>query len=193
MQAEQLASLYIVIPPSDIKRLRPLIRILLNQFLTRLTAEMDFEGGRSVKHYKHRLLLMLDEFTSVGKLEIFEGSLAYMAGYGLKAFIIVQDLTQLQKCYGKEESITSNCHIRIAFAPNKIETARVLSDMSGKTTLIQRKRSQSRQPGQLSGNVSDSIAEVARPLMTADECMSKSEEHTSELQSLMRNSYAVFC
>src|SRR3546814_2449655 len=44
--------------------------------------------------------------------------------------------------------------------------------MSGKTTLIQRKRSQSRQPGQLSGNVSDSIAEVARPLMTADECMS---------------------
>src|SRR3546814_16469423 len=89
-----------------------------------------------------------------------------MAGYGLKAFIIVQDLTQLQKAYGKEESITSNCHIRIAFAPNKIETARMLSDMSGKTTLIQRKRSQSRQPGQLSGNVSDSIAEVARPLMT---------------------------
>src|SRR3546814_6719151 len=63
MQADQPASLYIVIPPSDIKRLRPLIRILLNQFLTRLTAEMDFEGGRSVKHYKHRLLLMLDEFT----------------------------------------------------------------------------------------------------------------------------------
>src|SRR3546814_5201393 len=94
-----------------------------------------------------------------------------MAGYGLKAFIIVQDLTQLQKAYGKEESITSNCHIRIAFAPNKIETARMLSDMSGKTTLIQRKRSQSRQPGQLS----------------------RSEEHTSELQSLMRISYAVFC
>src|SRR3546814_10547568 len=74
MQADQPASLYIVIPPSDIKRLRPLIRIPLNQFLTRLTAEMDFEGGRSVKHYKHRLLLMLDEFTSVGKLEIFEDS-----------------------------------------------------------------------------------------------------------------------
>src|SRR3546814_3291550 len=43
------------------RSLRPLIRILLNQFLTRLTAEMEFDGGRSVKHYKHRLLLMLDE------------------------------------------------------------------------------------------------------------------------------------
>src|SRR3546814_19268570 len=99
---------------------------------------MDFEGGRSVKHYKHRLLLMLDEFTSVGKLEIFEDSLAYMAGYGLKAFIIVQDLTQLQKCYGKEESITSNCHIRIAFAPNKHETAHVLSDKIGRASCWER-------------------------------------------------------
>src|SRR3546814_11666592 len=80
------------------RSLRPLIRILLNQFLTRLTAEMEFDGGRSVKHYKHRLLLMLDEFTSVGKLEIFEDALAYMAGYGLKAFIIVQDQIGRASC-----------------------------------------------------------------------------------------------
>lgn len=169
MNGEQPTSLYIVIPPSEIQRMRPLIRIILNQFLTRLTSHMEFEGGATKKHYKHKLLLMLDEFTSIGKLEIFEKALAYMAGYGLKAFIIVQDTIQLQKEYGRDESITSNCHVRIAYAPNKTETAEVLSKMTGKTTLQQRKRSKSYGKG---GSVSDSVSEVARPLMTADECMS---------------------
>ena len=171
MNGDTPTSLYIVIPPSDIARLRPLVRILMNQFLTRLMANMEFEGGSQKRHYKHRLLLMLDEFTSIGKLEIFEKALAFMAGYGIKAFIIVQDLVQLQKVYGREESISSNCHIRIASAPNNIQTAKLLSDMAGKTTLIQVKRSRSQSPGRTS-NVSDTISEVARPLMTPDETMS---------------------
>ena len=164
-------SLYIVIPPSDIDRLKPLIRIIMNQILTRLTSEMVFEGGSSVQHYKHRLLLMLDEFTSIGKLEIFERALAFMAGYGLKAFIIVQDLTQLQKVYGRDEAITSNCHVRIAYAPNRIETAKLLSDMSGKTTIVQQKKSRSKTTGKSGANISTSIQETARPLLTPDECM----------------------
>ncbi|MCV0423975.1 MAG: type IV secretory system conjugative DNA transfer family protein [Roseibium sp.] len=172
MNGETPATLYIVIPPSDIARLRPLVRILLNQFLTRLTSHMAFEGGRSVKHYKHRMLLMLDEFTSVGKLEIFEKAIAFMAGYGLKAFVIVQDLTQLQKAYGREQSIISNCHIRIAYAPNTMETAKVLSDMAGKTTLVQKKTSASHTTGRIGTNYSETLTEVARPLLTPDECMS---------------------
>jgi len=172
MNGEKPATLYIVIPPSDIARLRPLVRILLNQFLTRLTSHMAFEGGRSVKHYQHRMLLMLDEFTSVGKLEIFEKAIAFMAGYGLKAFVIVQDLTQLQKTYGREQSIVSNCHVRIAYAPNTMETARVLSDMAGKTTLVQKKTSASRTTGRVGTNYSETLSEVARPLLTPDECMS---------------------
>ncbi len=172
MNGDKPATLYIVIPPSDIARLRPLVRILLNQFLTRLTSHMAFEGGRSVKHYQFRMLLMLDEFTSVGKLEIFEKAIAFMAGYGLKAFVIVQDLTQLQKVYGREQSIVSNCHVRIAYAPNTMETARVLSDMAGKTTLVQKKTSASHTTGKIGTNYSETLMEVARPLLTPDECMS---------------------
>jgi type IV secretion system protein VirD4 len=170
MNGEAPASLYLVVQPSDIDRLRPLVRVVLNLFLRRLTEGMQFEGGRSVANYKHRMLLMLDEFTSIGKLEIFEQSLAFMAGYGLKAFIIVQDLTQLQKAYGRENSIMANCHVRLAYAPNTIETARTLSDMTGKTTVVQRKRSRSGRLGEL-GSVSDSLNETSRPLLTADECM----------------------
>ena len=172
MNAEQPMSLYIVIPPSEIARLRPLVRILLNQFLTRLTGQMTFKNGQEIKQYKHRLLLMLDEFTSVGKLEIFEKAIAFMGGYGLKSFIIVQDLTQLQKAYGREQSIVSNCHVRIAFAPNTLETARLLSDMTGKTTIVQKRTSASWTHGKSGSSHTESISEVSRPLMTPDECMS---------------------
>lgn len=170
MNGEAPLSLYVVIPPPDIDRLRPLIRILFNVMLKKLTASMEFDGGRSVAGYRHRLLLLMDEFTSIGKLEIFQKGMAFMTGYGLKAYIIVQDLSQLQQAYGKDESVTSSCHIRIAYAPNKIETARTLSDMAGKTTIVQKKRSRSGRGSKGGGSMSDSLSETARPLITPDEC-----------------------
>lgn len=169
MNAEVPASLYIVVPPADIDRLRPLLRVILNLFMRRLMQNVGDEGKAS---YRHRLLLMLDEFTSIGKLEIFERSLAFMAGYGLKAFLIVQDLVQLQGTYGKENSIIGNCHIRVAYAPNDVATAKTLSDMCGKATIVQTKRSRNRKALQiLGGNVTDNVAEIGRPLLTPDECM----------------------
>ena len=50
-----------------------------------------------------------------------------MAGYGLKAYLITQDIRQIVDSYGQNESIVSNCHVRIAFAPNQVETAELLS------------------------------------------------------------------
>jgi type IV secretion system protein VirD4 len=164
------AALYLMVPPSDIARLRPLLRIMVNMMVSRLTETMEFANGAAKKHYKHRLLLMLDEFTALGKLDIIEKALAYMAGYGLKAYIIVQDIAQLHKEYGKEESITSNCHVRAAFAPNRLETARHLSDLAGKMTVLQDKRSRSGKLGD-QHSISDSRHEQGRPLMTPDEAM----------------------
>lgn len=164
-------ALYFVVSPADIDRLRPLTRLIFNVILCRLTEKMDFEGGRSVCRYKHLLLLMLDEFTSLGNLAILERALAYMAGYGIRAFLIVQDITQLQKAYSREEAIISNCHIRIAYAPNKPETARILSEMTGKTTVVEHKTSLSGSRAGHLKNASISVQEVARPLLTPDECM----------------------
>lgn len=171
MNHDAPVSLYLVIRPSDIDRLRPLIRLMANLIFRRLTESMEFENGRAKAGYNHRLLLMMDEFTSLGRLEIFERSLAFMAGYGLKAYLIVQDLSQLRGAYTREESIMSNCHIRVAYAPNKMETAEELSKMSGKTTVVHKKTSVS---GNRSGRLNRanvSFTEVARPLLTPDECM----------------------
>ncbi len=166
-------ALYLVVPPSDKDRLKPLLRLVINQVVRRLTEGMDFDaGGASKSRYPHRLLLLLDEFPSLGKLDIFQEALAFIAGYGLKALLIVQDLSQLFAAYGKDESIISNCHIRVAYAPNKIETAELLSKMAGQSTVshTQRQYSGNRLAVVLQ-NVNTNEQIVQRPLLTSDECM----------------------
>lgn len=170
MHAERPLSLYLVVRPPDQERMRPLVRLLVAQVVRRLTETLEFQDGRVVPGYRHRLLLLLDEFASLRRLAVIEEGLAIMAGYGIKAYLIVQDLQQLTKAYGREESIVGNCHLRIAYAPNKIDTAELLSKMTGKATVVRTKRSLSGSKGTLK-NVSESLQEVGRPLLTPDEVM----------------------
>jgi type IV secretion system protein VirD4 len=172
MNADKPISLYLVVSPSDKDRLKPFVRLVINQIVRTLTEHMDFKDGRSIAHYKHRLLMLLDEFPGLGKLDILEEALAFVAGYGIKMYLITQDKSQLDKHYGKDESIFSNCHVRVAYAPNKIETAKMLSEMLGKATAY--KQSISISGGRMKpmlDNMSTQIQESQRELMTPDEVM----------------------
>ena len=172
MNNESAVSCYLVINPNEQLRLMPLTRLVLTQIIFTLAAKMDFQGGKSHESYKHRLLLLLDEFPSLGKMDLFERALGFIGGYGLKAFIIAQGLPQLFKSYGKDESIRVGCHIQVAFAPNDMETAEYLSKATGQTTVLKENFSESFQEGKLFGGKSrqTSLQEVQRPLMTPDEC-----------------------
>ena len=175
MHIDSPVSLYIVTQPNDKARLRPLVRVMVNMVVRLLTDKMDFENGRPVARYKHRLLMMLDEFPSLGKLEIMQESLAFVAGYGIKCYLICQDINQLKSRetgYGTDESITSNCHIQNAYPPNRIETAEHLSKLTGQTTVTKEQITTSgRRTSALLGQVSRTIQEVQRPLLTPDECL----------------------
>src|SRR5207249_6088391 len=162
-------SLYLVVPPSDKIRLRPLIRLILTMIVNRLTEKMDFQGATQKKN-KHRLLFLIDEFPSLKRMELFGDALSYMAGYGLKAYLITQDIRQVLDQYGLNESIVSNCHIRIAYAPNQLETAEVLSKMTGAKTV--QKASFNFSGSRLSpvmAHVNASVDHIERPPMTPDE------------------------
>lgn len=173
MNFSEPVSLYAIAQPVDKERLKPLMRIIVNMVIRLNAADMEFKKGRAVANYKHRLLMMLDEFPSLGKLEILQESLAFLAGYGIKAYLICQDTTQLRNRetgYGPEESITSNCHVQIAYQPNRLETAEYLSKMTGVTTVTKEKITTSgKRISVMDNQVSRSIEEVSRPLMTADE------------------------
>ena len=101
MHHEDPVSLYIVTRPTDKARLRPLIRILLNMIVRLLAERIEFEQGRPKPAYRHRLLMMLDEFPSLGKLEILQESLAFLAGYGIKCYLVCQDINQLKSAQNR--------------------------------------------------------------------------------------------
>src|SRR5207245_3837161 len=119
------------IPPSDIYRTRPLLRLLLQQIVSRLTETMDFGERQGSHRSRNPILLMLDEFPTLGRMDVLQTALAYLPGYGIRAYLIVQDLTQLAHAYGRYEAIISNCHVRVAFAANKVETADRKSVVAG--------------------------------------------------------------
>lgn len=169
MNGERPVSLYLVVSPADQARMKPLMRLIVSLIMSRRTEKMDFKDGRSVAGYKHRLLMLLDEFTSLGRLSSIEHAISYCAGYGIKLMIIIQDIVQLNEKYGKDNALMGNCHIRFAYAPNTIETAKLLSDLTGKTTILQNKESVSGSGGKQSK--SKSLQETARPLLTPDETM----------------------
>jgi type IV secretion system protein VirD4 len=166
VEAKHPVTLYLVVPPSDISRTKPLVRLILNQIGRRLTEELEN------KRRLHRLLLMLDEFPALGRLDFFESALAFMAGYGLKSFLIAQSLNQIEKAYGQNNSILDNCHVRVSFATNDERTAKRVSDALGMATEIRAMKNYA--GSRLSpwlGHLMISRQETARPLLTPGEIM----------------------
>jgi type IV secretion system protein VirD4 len=164
--ATRPTTLYLVVPPSDINRTKPLIRVLLNQIGRRLTEDLQAKGIR------HRLLLMLDEFPALGRLDFFESALAFMAGYGLKSFLIAQSLNQIEKAYGPNNSILDNCHVRVSFATNDERTAKRVSDALGTATEMKAMRNYAgHRLAPWLGHLMVSRSETARPLLTPGEIM----------------------
>ena len=153
-------------PPSDISRTKPLVRLILNQIGRRLTEELDRKSSRQ------RLLLMLDEFPALGRLDFFESALAFMAGYGLKAFLIAQSLNQIEKAYGANNAILDNCHVRVAFATNDERTAKRVSDALGTATEMRAMKNYAgHRLSPWLGHLMVSRQETARPLLTPGEVM----------------------
>jgi type IV secretion system protein VirD4 len=159
-------SLYLVVPPSDIVRTKPLVRLVLNQIGRRLTETL--ENGRR----RHRLLLMLDEFPALGRLDFFETQLAFMAGYGIRSFLIAQSLNQIERAYGPNNAILDNCHVRVAFATNDERTAKRVSDALGTATEMRAMKNYAgHRLSPWLGHLMVSRQETARPLLTPGEIM----------------------
>ncbi|WP_315773855.1 MULTISPECIES: conjugal transfer protein TraG [unclassified Bradyrhizobium] len=163
---ERPTTLYLVVPPSDISRTKPLVRLILNQIGRRLTEDLQ------ARERRHRLLLMLDEFPALGRLDFFESALAFMAGYGLKSFLIAQSLNQIEKAYGANNAILDNCHVRVSFATNDERTAKRVSDALGTATEMRAMKNYAgHRLSPWLGHLMVSRQETARPLLTPGEVM----------------------
>jgi type IV secretion system protein VirD4 len=159
-------SLYLVVPPSDVSRTKPLIRLMLNQIVRRLTETLVAKGQRQ------GMLLMLDELPVLGRLDFLESTLAFMAGYGVKAFLITQSLNQVERAYGPNNAILDNCHVRVCFATNDERTAKRVSEALGTATEERAMRNYAgHRLSPWLGHLMVSKAESPRPLLTPGEIM----------------------
>ena len=164
MNWKKPVDLYLVTPPSDLLRLSPIFRLFFEMMVKHHAARMGFKDGRGVDLYKHKCLFLMDEFSSLGNLQAFAATLSYIAGYGMKTFLIIQGKPQMDQIYGKDNQIFMNCHLQIIYGPNENDTAQYAAAMLGKETI----EVQDLGTGKFDLKAKQR-REMARDLMSADE------------------------
>jgi type IV secretion system protein VirD4 len=114
---------------------------------------------------KHRLLMLLDEFPQLGRLDFFEKMMGAMAGYGVKVYLVCQSLNHIIKAYGRDNVILDNAHIVTSFSAADPETAKRISDMAGEVWEVRPYKSEQRPRALFSKKGSITYREERRPLM----------------------------
>lgn len=169
MNYKKPISLYLVTPPSDLLRLSPIFRLFFEMMVRHHARDIGtYVNGQAKTKYKHKCLFLMDEFSALGNLQSFASTLSYIAGYGMKVFLICQGLPQIASIYGKDNQILMNCHLQIIYSPNENDTAKYAESLLGnKTILVKSKSSGGGGLFNLGGNTSTNA--TGRALMTADE------------------------
>lgn len=117
---------------AELSIFRPLIRILLQQIHDLLMEKIP--GADE----PHQVLLMLDEFYHVGRMDSLISKITISAGYGFRMAIVMQDIAQLDELYGKSRRITtiSGSQIKLFIQVNDLDTSEFVSEMLGETTQV---------------------------------------------------------
>lgn len=124
---------YVGLTPDNITRLKPLMSMFYQQCAAFFTAHMPRPNE------KFGVLMLMDEFPTLGKMEQFQAGIAYFRGYKVRLFLIIQDTEQLKGIYEESgmNSFLSNSTYRITFAANNMETANLISQLLGNKTAQQ--------------------------------------------------------
>ena len=161
-------TVYIGILPNKLAESRIIVNLFFSQLINQNTKELPQDNP----DLQHQCLLLMDEFTSIGKVEIIAHSVSYMAGYNIRLFPIIQSVAQLDAVYGKEyaRTIITNHALQIIYTPREQQDANEYSEMLGYTTVKRRNVSRGRER-----SVSES--EERRALMLPQELKGMSQDN----------------
>jgi type IV secretion system protein VirD4 len=117
---------------AELSIFRPLIRILFQQIHDLMMVKIPGDDE------PHQVLLILDEFYHVGRMDSLISKITISAGYGFRMAIVMQDIAQLDELYGKNTRITtvSGSQIKLFIQINDLETSGFVSEMLGETTQV---------------------------------------------------------
>lgn len=127
-------TLYVGLTPDNITRLKPLMGIFYQQAAAFFTAKLPDKETE-----KFGVLMLMDEFPTLGKMEQFQAGIAYFRGYNVRLFLIIQDTEQLKGIYEESgmNSFLSNSTYRVTFAANNVQTANLISQLIGNKSATQ--------------------------------------------------------
>ena len=162
-------SIYVGVNPDDLHRLRPVLALFFQQAIglqTRTLPEHDPTLTRQV-------LMLLDEFTALGRIPIIAESISYLPGYNVRVLLVIQTPAQLREVYGVNaaETMLKSLAARIVFAPKDVSDAREISDELGNTTIKVRTLSKPVL------DFSDGISEQRRALLLPQEVKALGNDH----------------
>ena len=168
-------SIFIGITPDNLERMAPLINLFFQQLVDLNTRELPSQNP----DLKYTCLLLMDEFTSMGKVNILSKGISFIAGYGLRMMPIIQSPAQLTDVYGREaaETFRTNHALNIVFPPKASETesARDISEWLGYTTTKSASKSRNTEIFKRR-NSSESVSDQRRALLLPQEITSLGEE-----------------
>lgn len=161
-------TIYIGIQPNKLAESRLIINLFFSQIINLNTKELP----KSNPALKYQCLLLMDEFTAIGKVDIIASAVSYMAGYNVRLLPIIQSMAQLDATYGKDVSrtIITNHALQILYAPREQQDANDYSEMLGYTTF----RRQNVTRGK---DVTRSVSEERRALMLPQELKAMGNDH----------------
>ncbi len=160
-------TIYLGVTPDKLKDAAVIVNLFFDQLLnlnTRVLPQQD-------KSLKHQCLLILDEFTAIGKVAMIQQSISYQAGYNMRVLTIIQNKSQLEDKYGKSGAITlmANHALMVMYAPSPVvqSDANEYSEMLGYQTV--KSKNKSRSIAANSNSRSESESEQRRALMLPQE------------------------
>lgn len=156
---------YVGLTPDNITRLKPLMSMFYQQCAAFFTAHMPRPNE------KFGVLMLMDEFPTLGKMEQFQAGIAYFRGYKVRLFLIIQDTEQLKGIYEESgmNSFLSNSTYRITFAANNMETANLISQLLGNKTVQQMSYNKPKYLDLNPGSRSLHVSDVQRALLLPQE------------------------
>lgn len=126
-------SIYVGVNPDDLHRLRPVVNLFFQQAIGLQTRELPEHSP----HLLYQVMMLLDEFSALGRIPIIGEAISYLPGYNVRVVMVVQTPSQLREVYGAHiaETMLKSLAARIVFAAKDHNDAREISDELGYTTV----------------------------------------------------------
>lgn len=125
-------TVFVCLPPHRMHDTARFLRLVIGSSLERMYEEEEPPATG------HPVLFLLEEFASLRHMEVIEHAAGYAAGFGVKFWFIIQDVTQLKRYYKEGwETFLGNAGMVQAFANSDTSTLEYLSKKVGQTEISQ--------------------------------------------------------